>query len=390
MRATDLAERLQRDELLTQAAAETGLDDFGDLPFLEPLDVLVESLEREAKVEGDRRSTARTTLLGLLTKRLKLVHDRKLYPAIADEKIMAPLFIVGLPRTGSTHLHALMGEVEGIRTPRYWEMSLPSPPPRRETATTDARIAEIQAVVDRLPPELLARHPIAPLRPEQCNMLNDWSFYHQALLASYELPSYRDWLLNADYRPAFEAHRRTLQHLQWRNPGQWVLKYPKHLMTLDILLETYPDARLVWTHRDPAVVLPSVASFTGFMRASATPDFDPARFGREWAVLEEIVLHRGLAVRDQLSDAGQRIVDLHYCEFMADPVGSVAAILEHFAIPFSASSGRRVQDFIAGHPQTKHGVHRYRPEDFGFAPERLRERFGAYMRRFGIQPELRS
>ena len=99
---------------------------------------------------------------------------------------------------------------------------------------------------------------MAPMRPEQCNVLNDWSFFNQAWLATYEIPTYRDWLFNADYRPAFEAHRRTLQHLQWRTPARWVLKYPKHLLTLDALLETYPDARLVWTHRDPAVVLPSV------------------------------------------------------------------------------------------------------------------------------------
>jgi hypothetical protein len=269
-------------------------------------------------------------------------------------------------------------------------MSLPSPPPSRETFGTDPRIAEVQAVVDQLPKDLLKRHPIAATRPEQCNMLSDWSFLHQALLASYEIPTYRDWLLNADYRPAFEAHRRTLQHLQWRNPGQWVLKYPKHLMTLDILLEFYPDARLVWTHRDPAVVLPSVVSFTGFMRASNTPDFDPQRFGREWAVLEELVLYRGLAVRDQLADAGERIFDLHYHDLMRDQAGTVAAILDQFAIPYTESSASSVKSFIEDHPKSEHGVHEYRPELFGFDRDRLHERFATYMNRFGIEPEPKA
>ena len=382
-----MGQRLRSDALLAKASVQSGLEDFGDVPFLEPFDILVESLEREAKVEGERRAAAEATLLGLLTKRLLLVNDRKVFPAIAEEEIKAPVFILGLPRTGSTHLHALMGQVEGIRTPLYWEMTLPSPPPSRETFDTDPRIAEVQAVVDQLPKELLKRHPIAATRPEQCNMLSDWSFLHQALLASYEIPTYRDWLLNADYRPAFEAHRRTLQHLQWRNPGRWVLKYPKHLMTLDVLLEFYPDARLVWTHRDPAVVLPSVVSFTGYMRASTTPDFDPKRFGREWAVLEELVLYRGLAVRDRLTDADERIFDLHYHELMREPAGTVAAILDRFDIPYSESSARRVKSFVDGHPKSEHGVHHYRPEHFGFERDRLRERFAAYMDRFGIEPE---
>jgi hypothetical protein len=379
--------RLDRQQLMATASAQSGLSDFGDIRFDEPLDVLVESLEREAKVEGPRRTTAEATLVALLVKRLQLVNDRKTFPAIADEVITAPLFIVGLPRTGSTHLHALMGQAEGIRTPLYWEMNQPSPPPMRETFTTDPRIAEVQAGLDQLPDELLKRHPMGATRPEQCNMLSDWSFLHQALLASYEIPSYLDYLFNADYRPAFEAHRRMLQQLQWRNPGQWVLKYPKHLMTLDVLLETYPDARLVWTHRDPAVVLPSVVSFTGYMRAASTPDFEPKRYGRGWAVLEELVLRRGLAVRDRWELADKQIYDLHYHELMRDQVGTVEAIFDHFAIPFAASSRQRVQAYADQPTKTAHGVHTYRAEDFGFTTKGLRERFAFYIDRFDVVRE---
>jgi hypothetical protein len=283
-----------------------------------------------------------------------------------------------------------MSQAEGIRTPRYWEMNHPSPPPTRQTFTTDPRIAQVQALVDQLPAELLMRHPIAAGRPEQCNMLSDWSFLHQALLASYEIPSYLDYLLNTDYRPAFEAHRRILQHLQWRNPGQWVLKYPKHLMTLDVLLEAYPDARLIWTHRDPAVVLPSVVSFTGYMRASSTPDFEPKRYGREWAVLEELVLHRGLAVRDRWADADKQIYDLHYRDLMGDQVGTVEAICDHFGLPFSPTSRRNVQAFAEKPTKTAYGVHTYRAEDFGFTTKGLRERFAFYIDRFGVAPEAKA
>lgn len=351
--------------------------------------MLVDSLNRDAHLDAEQEKAAAGTIVGLLVKRLRLVEDRATHPEIADEVIVAPLFIVGLPRTGSTHLHALMGQAEGIRTPLFWEMAMPSPPPERETFTTDPRIAQVQAMVDRMPADLLKRHPIAATRPEQCNMLTDWSLIHQALLASYEIPTYRDWLFDADFRPAFEAHRRTLQHLQWRNPGRWVLKYPKHLIALDVLLETYPDARLVWTHRDPAVVLPSVVSFTGYMRSTTGGRFDPLRFGAEWALFEELVLLRGLAVRDGLGEE-ERFFDLHYRDLMADQVGSVAAIFEHFEMPFSGPSRQGVERWIADHPSTAHGVHEYTPEQFGFSADRLQERFGPYMARFGVQPDRRA
>lgn len=382
-----MSARITRDELMETARQQTGLDDFGDIPFFEALDVLIESLEREAKLDAQRRVAVAATLTALLVKRLRLVHDRKLHPEIAGEVIEAPVFIVGQPRSGSTHLHALLGRVEGVRVPMYWELTLPSPPPERETLDSDPRIALVQKAVDQIPAEMLVRHPIAPQRPEQCNMLSDWSFINQALLAYYEIPTYRDWLLDADHRPAYEAHRRTLQQLQWRHRGQWVLKYPKHLIALDALLETYPDAHLVWTHRDPAVVLPSVLSLTGYLRETHTPGFDPKRFGREWAVFEELVLRRGLAVRDGEFSSSERNFDLQYRDFMRDPAGSVEAVCRHFGMPFSDASRRRVQQWIDEHPKTQHGVHEYSAERFGFDTERLRERFAFYVRRFGIEPD---
>lgn len=374
---------LRPEELVERAIAQTGLDDLGDVPFREPLDVLTEALNREAKLEGTRVDEARGTLVALLAKRLALVADRKRFPEIADQHVVAPIFIVGLPRTGSTLLHGLMGAAEGVRVPMFWEMVMPSPPPDAATFHTDPRIAQAQAIVDRMPEDLLRRHPVAATRPEQCNLLNDWSFIHQALLASFEIPTYRDWLYDADYGPAFEAHRRTLQHLQWRNPGQWVLKYPKHLIALDVLLATYPDARLVWTHRDPATVIPSVCSLTGYMR-SPTPGFDPVRFGREWATFEEIVLRRGLDIRDTLVDADTRIHDLHYEDLMRDPVEAVAAICTKFGVPFGESSRAGVAQYIADHPKTEHGEHRYTAEEFGLTRAGLQRRFGFYIDRFGV------
>jgi hypothetical protein len=370
-----------RDELLDQATSASGLDDFGDVPFLEALDAFVDSLNRDARVEGAVRDRAAGTLTGILTKRLVLVDDRKRYPEIAEEVITAPVFIVGQPRSGSTHLHALLACVEGVRAPRSWEMSAPSPPPERATYDTDARIAMVQAGIDMMPAEMLVRHPMSATRPEQCNGLFDWTFINQAWMASYDIPSYRDWFLDADYAPAYEAHRRTLQHLQWHNPGRWVLKYPKHLLSLDALLAAYPDAVLIWTHRDPAAVLPSAVSLTGFMRESNTPDYDPVRFAREWVVIEELALHRGLATRDR-DGKEERNIDVNYPSLMSDPVGTVASLCDGLGFAFDDASQQAVQRWIDDHPQDKHGVHRYTAADFGLDPDRLRARFDFYTRRY--------
>jgi hypothetical protein len=385
-RGVRMGERLERDDLLERAIARSGLNDFGDLPLHEPLDVLVDSMNREAGLAGPRLAQAEGMIVATLVKRLGLVEDRKRFPAIADEVIAAPLFIVGAPRTGSTHLHGLMSRIEGVRAPMFWEMTLPSPPPEQATATTDPRIAQVQAMVDQVPAELQKRHPIAPMRPEQCNVLTDWSLYNFAWLASYQIPSYREWLFDADHAPVFEAHRRTLQHLQWKHPGRWVLKYPKHLLNLDSLIEAYPDAGLIWTHRDPAVVIPSVCSLTGFMR-SATPGYDPVRFGREWAAIEELVMRRGLSVRDRRPGPAGRDLDLRYRDLMADPIGSVAAIGERYDLPVSEASVAELRAWIDSHPKTEHGVHEYTPETFGFTAEGLRRRFAFYTERFDLDDQ---
>jgi len=359
----------------------SSLDDFGDVPFLEALDALVDSLNHDAHVEGAVQDSTAGMLTGILAKRLRLVNDRKQHPEIAEEVVAAPVFIVGQPRSGSTHLHALLACVAGMRAPRSWEMSAPSPPPERETYDTDPRIAMVQAGIDTMPAEMLVRHPMSATRPEQCNGLFDWTFINQAWMASYDIHSYRDWFLDADYAPMYEAHRRSLQHLQWRNPGRWVLKYPKHLLSLDALLAEYPDAVLIWTHRDPAAVIPSVISLTSYMRQSNTPDYDPVRFGREWAVVEELALHRGLATRDR-DDNEARHIDVDYQSLMRDPVATVVALCERLGVAFDDGSRQAVQQWLDDNPQDKHGLHRYTAEEFGLDPVRLRARFDFYARRF--------
>lgn len=376
-------EKLDRTKLMAQASDRVGLSDFGDIAFEEGLNMLIFSLERDAHLDEARRQDAGEMIVRSLIKNLRLVEDRKRFPGIADEVIEAPIFILGLPRTGSTNLHGLMAQAEGVRSPQRWEMSLPSPPPEAATYRTDPRIAEVHGreVVTRSE-EFLQKHPVAADRPEQCNGLNDFIFMDWTLLGLYDLPTYRHWLLTADHRPAYEAHRRTLQHLQFRHPGRWVLKYPKHSFALDALVAVYPDAKIIWTHRDPARVIPSVISLIGSYR-KPTPWFDEKILAREWAVFEELGMRRGLAMRDNLV-APENAIDIHYADVMKDPVATIERAYGHFGMSLSEESKRRILSFLAANAKDKHGAHRYSAEQFGLSSAMLRTLFKDYVERFDI------
>lgn len=383
-----LTPALDTDWFLERAAAQAGLGDFGDLPFREGIDVLLWALEHESGNPPERLAqVAANLVVPALVKRLRLVDDRKRYPEIAAQQVRAPIVITGLPRTGSTHLQALLATRPGARSPREWEMRLPSPPPRQDTFAADPRIAQVQAAIDaRANASVLqAIHPYGARRPEQCLGLVDWGFVNQTYLAYQRVPSYYEWYLGADQRLVYRHHQRFLQHLQAFAPGEWVLKWPKHLFGLDALLEVYPDARIVWTHRDPGTVIPSSVSFVGTLRGMNSPVFDPRRFGAEWTALEEMGLHRGLAVRDRVGE--ERFLDVHYNDLIADPVAEVTRIYRHFGIPVDEETVRRVRDFQDENPQGKHGAHQYTPEQFGLDPGRTRRRFAAYTERFGIKPD---
>jgi hypothetical protein len=378
---------LDAERLRERAAQQTGLSGWGDLPFEAGLEALLWALELEAGLGELAKGAAAAATVALLTKRLRLVEDRRQHPDIAAEEIVAPIVVLGLPRSGTTHLHSLLAQRDGSRVPLQWEMSLPSPPPEAATYETDPRIVEVQAALDARPgqAELMAIHPFGATRAEQCIGLLDWSFINSAFLAAWRMPSYYEWFLATDHRPAYEHHRRMLQQLQWRVPGDWVLKWPKHVYSMGALLATYPDARVVWTHRDPGQVVPSVVDFVGTVRRMS-PGFDPVRFGAEWSKVEEVGLLRGLAERDRLVPP-ERVIDIHYNEIVADPEGAVVKIYQYFGMDVDEDGRKRIRQFQTDNPQTKHGRHTYAAEDFGLSVEGLRERFGTYIDRFGVEPD---
>lgn len=369
---------------MTAAETLTGLDDWdGDGPR-QGLERLYASIAGESGIDPVHFPAIESGLAFVLGNRLKIVADRKRFPAIADERIAKPLFVMGLPRSGTTLLQALLTAPPDARGTLHWELLNPSPPPERARCESDPRIATAEAQVAGMSSELLRIHPFDARLPEECGRLFDMEVMNQGTFGSFRVPSYLHWLLGHDFREAYGWHRRCLQHFQHRHRGShWVCKSNKHMFTMERLFETYPDLRLVWIHRDPATTMASLASFIFNIRKVLKPDTDPCALGREWASLQELALQRTMLFRERHPHPDQ-FCDVHYGDLMRDPLSEIARIYRHFDMPFDDVARDAVTAWLAANPQDKHGRHRYGPAQFGLDAGQLRERFAAYIARFGV------
>ena len=246
---------LDEASLLTAASRRTGLDDFGDARVHDPLRRLLAAFEHEAALTVFGRMLVRRDLVRTLENRLHITDELRKHPDIEAGAIRAPLFIVGLPRTGTSILHELLAQDPSVRVPMSWEVMHPWPPPEAATFTSDPRIAMVDAHlarIDRVLPDFKRIHPMGARLPQECVALMAHDVATLIHHTTHRVPSYQAWLESADLRWVYASHRRQLQYLQWKVPArQWVLKSPGHLWALDALLDVYPDARIIQTHRDP-------------------------------------------------------------------------------------------------------------------------------------------
>ena len=364
-----------------------------DVPplFREGLRVLVRALESEARLTLLGRIAARAQIRRLLENRARLAADRARFPALANETIARPLFVVGLPRTGTTLLHALLAQDPATRTPLAWEAREPSPPPERASFEHDARIAPCARDLEglyRLLPEFRAIHPMQADWPQECVAITAHAFLSLQFSTTWRIPAYTRWLNDQDHAAAYALHRRVLQQLQWRNPRErWVLKSPAHLWTLPALFAAYPDAGIIHTHRDPVRVLASLASLVAILRKLASDALDPAEIGREWGPELALGLERASAFRAREHGLAQRFVDVQFGELTRDPLAVVERIYAHFGLVLGPDARARMERFLGENPREKHGVHRYRLADFGLDEGAERRRFSAYRERFAVPPE---
>lgn len=370
--------------LMARAEDAAGSDDWGEPPFREALEILCDSARREAGLSEAGEAALSGRIVDVGRKRLQVYADRKRYPEIAQQKIVRPLILTGLPRSGGAILHALLAQDPSARSPLNWELAAPSPPPRAETFGTDPRIAEADAAVQRLEPVFRAMHAMGAQFPEECSAITMMAFQSLNFWTVADLATYAHWqLYESDARPAYAVHKHFLQHLQAFAPGQWwTLKSPSHLLWLDRVMETYPDARVVMTHRDPAAVLPSNASLIAFLRRSSGP-VDPKKLGAEQVTTWGRAVQRALGYRESGACGGQ-FFDFQYADFKRDPLEMVEAIYDYFDMPLSEEARRRMQAFMARNPQEAFSKHIYTAEQFGLDAKTLRREFADYIETFNI------
>jgi hypothetical protein len=375
--------RLDEAGLIEAARRGTGLTDLGDEGFREGLGVLLASLEDEAQLTTLGRLAARARIVGLLETRLRLVDHQRRHPEVTEERIERPLFVLGLPRTGTTVLYGMLAADPSMRSPATWEVSRPFPPPVAEDPERVAAMDRDLARFRWIAPGIDHIHPLGAHLPQECLALQAPQFASYEFVTAFPVPSYWAWLRQADVVPAYRFERQFLQYLQSARRGQhWILKTPGHLMWLDALLEVFPDAMLVQTHRNPTEVLASVSSLMCAMRGSVSDAVDPHEVGREQLDAWVWGLERTMEVRDRLP--ADRVVDVRYEDTVHDPVGTTQRIHDHLGLEVTPAVEQAVRSYLADNPRDKHGSHRYTLEEFGLDADEVDAAFAGYRARFAV------
>jgi len=384
-----LSPSLEVDALIRAARAQTGLHDLGDEWFREPLGVLVDSLEHEARLSALGRIIVRTRLVGALATRLRVEDLVQRHPEILDLDLGPVLVIAGLQRTGTTLLHRLLAATPDLRAVRSWEALSPAPIPgepigpdgRPTRRVQQARRA--QRVLERIAPEFFAIHPVEYDQPEEDVLLLDVSFMSQSPEATTWVPSYARWLETQDHTPAYAYLRRLLQVLQWQQPGRgWVLKTPHHMEHLDVVLRVFPGATVIQTHRDPLQTMPSFCSMVCHGASIFSDTVDARAMSEHWVRKVGRMIERSTHVRSTHDPA--RFIDVAYADLIADPIAQLRRIHRFAGLPFDAEAERAAEERLRHQVRHKYGRHHYRLEDFGLTAERIEREFGAYRERYGI------
>jgi len=384
------------DAATAQAAAETGLDGFGDDWFREPISVLLGALDTEAGLSAFGRMSAHAQTVGHLKNRLRVEHLLAAHPEILDVEVARPIVIVGQPRTGTTHLHNLMSTDPALRSLPYWESLEPvlsdeereavadgAPDPRRDRCATGL------ALLDEAMPLFKRMHEMTVDHVHEEIQLLAIAGSTMLFETMAVMPTWREYYVAHDQTPAYRYLKKVLQCCQWLRPGvgdRWVLKSPQHLEQIPALLAVFPDATFVFTHRDPVAVITSCNTMMAYSARLSRANVDPPLIGRYWSDRIQTKLNAGMRDHDLLP--AERTIDVRFDEFMADDVSMVERIYEVADQPFTPKTRAAMEDFMVHNPRGRHGGVIYDLEgDFGIDPADLRASMRPYTDRFDITLE---
>jgi hypothetical protein len=357
----------------------------------EGLTRLLASIAADTTLTMFGRLSLRWDIIRLL-RNAQLVEDRLTQsPAIAAAPVTAPIFILGLPRSGTTFLHALLARDPANLVPRNWQTIYPAPRPPNFDPTSDRHAKTVEAQLKffaGLAPGFAEHHPTDADSPQECSEITACVFQSLRFDTTFRVPDYLVWMDRHGHDEAFAFHRKFLQVLQSGLPAsRWVLKCPDHTFSLDSIIKTYPDARFVVVHRDPVAVFGSVAHLTEILRTPFVKNIDPAEIGAQ--VTERWIDGAArLVAFDQRPDIpAARKLHIQYEDLVADPLAAIARLYAHFAEPLTPQAESAMAASLAQKPRGGYtGQRQYALQKFGITPATLAPRFALYLDYFGVMP----
>jgi Sulfotransferase family len=382
-----MAQQFVADELIEAAQKATGLQRFDSESFREGLFVLLADAN---KVDYPEVGIARwrSSLIGALSTRLKTTAYLEQHPELLKRPIERPLFVFGIPRTGTTLLSNLLAADPARRSPLTWEIDDPIPPPTKAALYNDPRaLARLDAEKKMLAarPEMGKYYRNSAIYPNECMFFIMQDFKALLWESRGKLKNYRDWLFTTDLTSTYQYHKRFLQILQSDAPGVWNLKQPSHGLWIETLLKIYPDARLVWCHRDPLTATGSFCSLMTLAPRSLglTPDLDWISENYPWQAVEHA--NRIMDARDKLGT--DRIIDVHYADLIRDPMPAMRKLYKSLGDDFTQEADAGMRGWLNDNPQDKFGKHEYKLAQFGLTPEKVRAMFERYLSLYEVERE---
>lgn len=380
-----------RDALVAEAQARTGLTDFGDPWLLDNLAALIPFIDSEAELTPEGTAAAAETLIHALVNRLRHVDFVKKNPAIRDEKVEVAAVVVGLPRTGSTLMHRMLAASPGMTAARWWEVNnyvpFPGEAPGDPTPRIDAARAQLDWMLEHAP-DLMSIHPMSVDQPDEEVMIQGQLFSGTMPEASWFVPGYARWLMEHSRTRNYADLKEALQSLQWqdksRHGRKWVLKTPGHLMALDAVIDTFPDAKIVMTHRDPVQTVPSYCSMMAslYHMVSTVPEAEIARF---WKNRLKELIDRFMKTRaDTLArePGSTRFIDVRFTDVMADPIAQGRRVLEQAGARVTPETTATMEEWLEENRRDARAPHKYSLEEFGLDRKNLEALFADYRQQF--------
>ena len=377
------------DDVVTEACEQTGLDDFGPNDFREGLAVLCGSINAEAQLNEIGDAAVRNTIVNSLANRLRVFDWIRQHREVADERIEAPIVVIGMFRAGTTFLSQLLDQDPGNRALLRWEANDSVPPPSPTNFRSGPRVEAARQsndMLEDLNPRMKAIHHEDAAGATECIAVMSQDFKSLSWEAITNVPAYSRWLLATDQRSAYEYHRATLQVLQSGGVrGQWTLKSPHHAIALEELTAAYPDVRLVLLHRDPVVLSASVCSLITTLSGTFTDADHTAYVAEHWTAMLEESVHRIDAFR--ASRPEHPILDVQYADLVRDPLRTIEELYAACGAELDGGARDAIAAYVSAHPKGMFGTHGYQLAEFGLDAGELTERFSGYIDRYDVAVE---